>query len=452
MVPQFTHAVGGEAGVHRLNRLAEAGRIGELMNGGFARGGVVGTMLGRQAVEGIARSIKEDGLAALWDKIGDDVRAAAAKSSGVNVDPNSARGRFIAAMLSQQGTSYVWGAAGPNVFDCSGLVSWALEQAGVGKGRLTAEGFNSSFPKAPEAPGNLVTFDTGRLPGRAGHIGAIIDVARGLMMHTDGAGPARISDYKSRDGGPLNIVDAIGGDVASGKSNPFTGILSRVKGMIVQAFNNAVGPSGELAPGGSGVERWRPLALQALTAVGNYLGKPLTGFIDNMLLQIRTESSGNPNAINLQDSNARRGTPSKGLLQTIDPTFVSNLSGTPFANLISRGPFDPWANMIASILYGNRRYGSLDRAYRGVAYDQGGWLMPGDQGINLLNKPEAVLTPPQANALVTHAKAVESGFAGQAPHIQVFIGDRELTDIVDVRVDYGFGRVATELEEAGMRR
>jgi peptidoglycan DL-endopeptidase CwlO len=33
--------------------------------------------------------------------------------------------------LSKQGASYVWGAAGPNVFDCSGLLVWAFAQVGI---------------------------------------------------------------------------------------------------------------------------------------------------------------------------------------------------------------------------------------------------------------------------------------------------------------------------------
>jgi hypothetical protein len=308
-------------------------------------------------------------------------------------------------MLSKQGTEYVWGAAGPNVFDCSGLVSWALDQAGVGKGRLTAQGFNSSFPRAPEAPGNLVTFDTGRLPGMAGHIGAIVDVARGLMMHTDGAGPARVSDYKSRDGGPLNIVDAIGGGVASGNSNPFTGILSRVKGVIQGIWNNAVGPSGE-TPGGTGVERWRGVVLQALGLTGQ--DASLAGYV---LHQMDTESSGRPDAINNYDSNASRGTPSKGLMQVIDPTFRSYALPGYNSNI-----YDPLSNIIASIRYVLSRYGSIPAGMRGVAYDQGGWLMPGGGvGVNLLNQPEAVLTPAQSDAYLAHAKALVAGYSGQTP-------------------------------------
>lgn len=451
MVPEFTRQAGGAPGIYRLNRLAEAGRLGELM-GGFAWGGVVpkAKEIGRWASEGIANSIKVDNASTTWDHIGDDVRKSAGKSmGGADVDPGSARGRFINAMLSKQGTEYVWGAAGPNVFDCSGLVSWALEQAGVGKGRLTAEGFNSSFPRAGEAPGNLVTFDTGRIPGKAGHIGAIVDVARGLMMHTDGAGPARISDYKSRDGGPLNIVDAIGGGgVVGAVTQAFTGILSKVKGVIKGAWNNAVGPSGETAPGGSGVERWRGLGLDVLDKVGKYRGLSLTQYIDRMLMQIGTESSGDENAINTTDINAQRGDPSIGLLQVIGSTFRSALRGTPFEYLIAAGQRDPRASLTASTLYSLNRYGSLERAWRGVAYDQGGWLMPGTQGINLLNRPEAVLTPPQSQALVTHAAALEAGWWGGTPTIQIFIGDREITDIVDLRVGVAIDGASRELELA----
>ncbi len=418
MVPEFTRSVGGVTGVTRLNRLAEQG----MLNMGFARGGVIdeAKLLGALATERIAASIKSDGSGGMFDFIGDDVRKSASgvlgSLLGGGVDSGSARGRFLAAVASKMGTSYVWGAAGPNVFDCSGLVSWALEQAGVGKGRLTAEGFNSSFPRAGEAPGNLVTFDTGRLPGMAGHIGVISDVARGLMMHTDGAGPARISDYRSRDGGPLNIVDAIGGSTGAGVGAAFKGILSKVSGLLVGNLNNAIGPS----PDGAGTARWRPMMAQALAAVGRYLGMDLSSYTDEMELQMQSESGGDPNAQNNYDINAQRGYPSQGLLQVIQPTFERALRGTPFENLIGRGPKDPWANLVASALYGagpTGPYHSLARAYRGVAYANGG-IVPGlpawgeDSVYGALTPGEGVFTAPQTNAIITHAKALEAGFSG----------------------------------------
>ncbi|MFJ9821097.1 transglycosylase SLT domain-containing protein [Streptomyces sp. NPDC101151] len=67
------------------------------------------------------------------------------------------------------------------------------------------------------------------------------------------------------------------------------------------------------------------------------------------------ESSGNPRAINTWDSNAAAGTPSKGLMQVIDPTFRAyHVPGT------SWDPYDPVANITAACNYAAARYGSID--------------------------------------------------------------------------------------------
>jgi hypothetical protein len=70
---------------------------------------------------------------------------------------------------------------------------------------------------------------------------------------------------------------------------------------------------------------------------------------------IMRESSGNPNAINLWDSNAAKGIPSKGLLQTIDPTFNAyHVSGT------SWNVYNPVANIAAACNYAYHVYGGMD--------------------------------------------------------------------------------------------
>lgn len=70
-------------------------------------------------------------------------------------------------------------------------------------------------------------------------------------------------------------------------------------------------------------------------------------------LIIERESGGNPNAINLWDSNAAAGIPSKGLMQTIDPTFNSY-------SLPGHGDiWNPVDNIIAGTRYAIERYGSL---------------------------------------------------------------------------------------------
>ncbi|WP_245553553.1 transglycosylase SLT domain-containing protein [Nocardia veterana] len=68
---------------------------------------------------------------------------------------------------------------------------------------------------------------------------------------------------------------------------------------------------------------------------------------------IAHESSGNPHAINLWDSNAAAGHPSKGLMQTIDSTFAAySLPG-------HRDIWNPVDNIIAGVRYSIERYGSV---------------------------------------------------------------------------------------------
>ena len=115
--------------------------------------------------------------------------------------------------------------------------------------------------------------------------------------------------------------------------------------------------------GGSGVERWRNVAIRALKMTGQYS----TANLNALLNQMRTESNGNPNAVNNWDINAKNGTPSKGLMQVIDPTFRAYAMPGFNTNI-----YDPLSNILASIKYALATYGSLTNAYRGVGYENGG--------------------------------------------------------------------------------
>ena len=81
----------------------------------------------------------------------------------------------------------------------------------------------------------------------------------------------------------------------------------------------------------------------------------IPGTYNGIYRNVMRESSGNPNAINLWDSNAAAGTPSKGLLQTIQPTFDAyHVAGT------SWNIYDPVANITAACNYAWHLYGSID--------------------------------------------------------------------------------------------
>jgi cell wall-associated NlpC family hydrolase len=62
--------------------------------------------------------------------------------------------------LSRRGDPYVWGAAGPGEFDCSGLVVWAFAQEGISLPHYTGDLWNSGvhIPRADLEPGDLVFF------------------------------------------------------------------------------------------------------------------------------------------------------------------------------------------------------------------------------------------------------------------------------------------------------
>lgn len=113
----------------------------------------------------------------------------------------------------------------------------------------------------------------------------------------------------------------------------------------------------------AGVEQWRSLAAQALQMTGQYSEANL----NRLLMQMKSESGGNPRAINLWDSNAKKGIPSKGLMQTIDPTFKAYAMPGYNSNV-----YDPLSNILASIRYSLARYGSLEKAWKGSGYATGG--------------------------------------------------------------------------------
>lgn len=144
--------------------------------------------------------------------------------------------------------------------------------------------------------------------------------------------------------------------VATGAvSSVFDGVVDFIKGIFDTQSNVNYSPS-------AGVEQWRELAKKALQMEGQYSDANL----ERLLYQMQTESGGNPNAINNWDINAINGTPSKGLLQVIDPTFRAYARPGFDQNI-----WDPLSNMLASIRYAVSRYGSLGAAYKGVGYEEG---------------------------------------------------------------------------------
>ena len=108
-----------------------------------------------------------------------------------DVPPEALADEKFAAMLREAekylGYPYVWGGASPATsFDCSGYVSWVINNCGVGwnVGRLTADGLLgvcTPVSNADARPGDLIFFQGTYNTSGASHVG--IYVGNGMMIH-----------------------------------------------------------------------------------------------------------------------------------------------------------------------------------------------------------------------------------------------------------------------------
>ncbi len=77
------------------------------------------------------------------------------------------------------GRRYVWGATGPNTFDCSGFTSYVFRQAGIQLNRTSQMQYRQGTPvqKHELKPGDLMFFSSSRTGrGVVGHVGMVVEV------------------------------------------------------------------------------------------------------------------------------------------------------------------------------------------------------------------------------------------------------------------------------------
>ena len=73
---------------------------------------------------------------------------------------NTVGAQALQAAISRLGYPYIWGAAGPTSFDCSGLMMWAYQQVGISLPHFTVSQYNSGVhvSRSDLEPGDLVFF------------------------------------------------------------------------------------------------------------------------------------------------------------------------------------------------------------------------------------------------------------------------------------------------------
>lgn len=118
-----------------------------------------------------------------------DTSSGGSVSSGVGgATVSGSAGSLISIASSKIGSPYVWGAKGPNSFDCSGFVYWCLNQAGVGTSYMTSSGWRNPGRFKKVSMGELQAGDIVVVRGHVGIYaggGSVIDASssNGRVVH-----------------------------------------------------------------------------------------------------------------------------------------------------------------------------------------------------------------------------------------------------------------------------
>jgi cell wall-associated NlpC family hydrolase len=127
-----------------------------------------------------------------------------AAPSGV-IAPSAAAQKAVDTALAQVGDRYVWGASGPDAFDCSGLTSYAYAAAGVSLPHSSASQSKMGMPvsRGELQPGDLVFFYS-----PVSHVGMYI--GNGQMVHASTSSqPVKVASLDSM--GSYNSARRIAG-------------------------------------------------------------------------------------------------------------------------------------------------------------------------------------------------------------------------------------------------
>lgn len=201
-----------------------------------------------------------------------------------------------------------------------------------------------------------------RLLGRPGAVDAVIRAVR--RHHSFDVGGQVTADT----GAPTVARPRIaGGDGFAAMGNA---AINRIGALIDRRLAEDAARYASMAAGANGIAAPKPQVMAWLTRALRITGHYSPANLAALYGRAMQESGGNPRAINLWDSNARAGIPSKGLLQTIEPTFRR------YALPGMTDIWNPVHNAVAAIRYMMARYGRIVGPGPG-GYDVGG-VVPQD--------------------------------------------------------------------------
>ena len=126
---------------------------------------------------------------------------------------------MLLAAESRLGMPYIWGANGPDAFDCSGLVQWSFAQAGVVMPRVAADQARTgpAVPIRRLAPGDLLFYHTDpTAPGYISHVAIYLGHGKMIQAPEPGMDVEIVPvDLGSGFAGAVDVSPAIAAQVAA---------------------------------------------------------------------------------------------------------------------------------------------------------------------------------------------------------------------------------------------
>ena len=236
---------------------------------------------------------------------------------------SGSRGAFLKyAIEHYMGKPYKMGGDGPTYYDCSGMVSAALNHFGIDIGRTTTamQKTTDKISMSKAKPGDLTIWGHG--DGAAGHVGIIMNRQGKMFNETPPrAGYGNISDVTSVPwDGAFRIRQLHDEDPNQPKVSAALKALTKKElgSKALSWISNKFNPTPSTGATGIGKQFDSSLIGKAAKAMHVNLS---AGELATIKAVIQHESGGSSSVVNNWDSNAKAGHPSKGLLQFIQSTF-----------------------------------------------------------------------------------------------------------------------------------
>ncbi|KZT78032.1 NlpC/P60 family protein [Lactiplantibacillus plantarum] len=379
--------------------------------------GISGVMsnIGHGLFNGVEKQAKT-WWSTLWGDVSDSLDGGTGSSSSL-----------VKAMEKYGATNkYVWGAAGPSAFDCSGLVEYTLKKMGISFPRTSGEQYKASKHVSNPKPGDLVFFG----PGGSEHVGVYTGHGEFYSAENekDGMGISKVhgGGYGSFAG--YGRVPGLSDSTSSDKSSKSSGLLGTIKKQVGSGFWSFISKLADMFgdDGGGSIEGGAIThsmineALRMTKVPREYWSK-----MQSAIIKTADSETGNRNIMQtVSDVNSANGNPAGGPLQFTKTTFDAfaypghhNFRSSLDQVLAFLNNSDYLNATGNTSIWGHGKYDWLHSGPQGHKRFENGGIINTNQLIEVAehNKPEMVVpltNKSRANQLITQANQVVNGNNG----------------------------------------